>query len=340
VLSRFDAVRASPAAIVAATMLCAVAADVRAVAGDLQQLAGTVSGIVVDDVGSPIADATIVAEPAAGSRVEAMTGANGRFSLPNIAPGPVDLAVSARGFADRVVSAAVVSGEVTNLPPIRLRIAVNAGSIDVTPTVEQIADEQIKQQEQQRVLGIVPNYFVSFLPDAAPLNTRQKFHLSWKARTDPTQFAFVAVVAAVQQSRDDYSGFGDGVSGYGRRYAAAYASAWTSSLMNRVVMPAVFRQDPRYFYKGTGSPRSRVAYALSRSVVRKGDNGRWQPNYSGVLGSIASGAISNFYYPAEDRRGLRLTVQNAAVAIAGSAVGHLAQEFVAARMTSRGRPSP
>ena len=101
-------------------------------------------------------------------------------------------------------------------------------------------------------------------------------------------------------------------------------------------MPAVFRQDPRYYYKGTGSTRSRVGYALSRSVIRKGDNGRWQPNYSGILGSLAAGAISNLYSPEEDRRGARLTLQNTALGLAGSAVGHVMQEFLYARFTSRG----
>ena len=96
------------------------------------------------------------------------------------------------------------------------------------------------------------------------------------------------------------------------------------------------RQDPRYFYKGTGSAGSRFVYAISRSVIRKGDNGHWKPNYSGILGNLASGANSNFYYPKEDRRGAQLTLGNAALGMAGGAIGHLAQEFLFGRITSRG----
>ena len=144
----------------------------------------------------------------------------------------------------------------------------------------------------------------------------------------------VAIVAGVQQARNDFSGFGDGAEGYAKRYAAAYANVMTRSLITQVLLPSLFKQDPRYFYKGTGSAASRVAYALSRAVIRKGENGRWQPNYSGILGSLASGAASNLYYPAADRKSVRLTLENAAIGIGGAAAGHLAQEFLFKRLTS------
>lgn len=328
--------RASRFAAVLAIAVCVCAAPATASTFDLQPSTGTIVGIVVDETGAPLAGAAVTLTTGAGSRVEA-TDSKGGFSFPNAPAGPFTLTVAAHAFARQTLSGTVTAGDVANLGEIRLRVAANAVSVDVTPSVVEIAEEQIKEQEQQRVFGIVPNFNVSFAPDAAPLNPRQKFQLSWKTRTDPMQFAFAAVVAGVQQARGDYSGFGDGVVGYAKRYAAAYAAGMTSGMMTRVVLPTVFRQDPRYFYKGTGSTRSRIVYALSRSVTRKGDNGRWQPNYSGILGSLAAGAISNFYYPEEDRRGVRLTLQNTALGVAGGAIGHVMQEFVYARFTSRGR---
>lgn len=303
---------------------------------DMQRPTSNVTGVITDETGAPIAEAKVTLTTESGSRIEVAADASGRFVVTNVPPGPFQLTVAAHGFAEQTLSGTVAAGEVARLPEIRLRLAVHAVAIDVTPSVVEVAEQQIKQQEQQRVLGVVPNFFLSFNPDAAPLNARQKFQLSWKARVDPMQFAFVAFVAGVQQWRDDYSGFGDGASGYARRYAAAYATVLTRSMITRVILPTVFRQDPRYFYKGTGSTRSRLVYAMSRSVIRKGDNKRWQPNYSGILGSLASGAISNFYYPEEDRRGVRLTLQNTALGIAGGALGHVAQEFLYARFTSRG----
>jgi uncharacterized membrane protein YeaQ/YmgE (transglycosylase-associated protein family) len=327
---------ASRFAIVVVVSICVCPAQATAAMVDVQLSTGTIIGVIADDTGAPLAAATVTLTTGVGSRIETPTDSNGSFSLANIPGGPFTLAVAAHGFAGQTLSGAVAAGEVANLGEIRLRLAVNAMSVEVTPSATEIAEQQIKEQVQQRVFGIVPNFYVSFTPDAAPLNPRQKFQLLWKTRTDPMQFAFVAVVAAVQQARGDYSGFGDGAAGYAKRYAAAYAAGWTSSMMTRVVLPSVFRQDPRYFYKGTGSTRARLAYALSRSVTGKGDDGRWQPNYSGILGSLAAGAISNLYYPKEDRRGARLTLQNTALGIAGSAVGHVTQEFLYARFTSRG----
>jgi hypothetical protein len=113
--------------------------------------------------------------------------------------------------------------------------------------------------------------------------------------------------------RNDYSAFGPGAGGYARRYAAAYGNVLRRSMITRVVLPSLLKQDPRYFYKGTGSTKSRIGYAISRAVIRKGDNGHWQPNYSEILGGFASGVLSNLYYPAQDRKGVRLTFENAAI---------------------------
>ena len=213
-------------------------------------------------------------------------------------------------------------------------------SVDVTATRVELAQRQIKEQEQQRLFGVLPNFYVSYIPDAAPLNTRQKFELSWKSRLDPVRFGVAGIVAGVQHARNVHSGFGDGAEGYAKRYAAGYANGLTRSLVSQVLMPSLFKQDPRYFYKGTGSTTSRIGYAISRAVIKKGDNGRWQPNYSGVLGSLASGGLSNLYYPAEDRKGVGLTLENTAIGIGGAALGHLAQEFLYKRLTSHSRKPP
>ena len=210
-------------------------------------------------------------------------------------------------------------------------------SVDVTATKEEIAQRQIKEQEQQRLFGVLPNFYVTYIPDAAPLNVRQKFELSWKSRLDPVRFGSAGITAGIQHARGVHSGFGDGAEGYARRYAANFANGMTRSLISQVLMPSLFKQDPRYFYKGTGSTKSRIGYAISRAVIKKGDNGRWQPNYSGVLGSLASGGLSNLYYPAEDRNGVRLTFENTALGLGGAALGHLAQEFLFKKLTSRAR---
>jgi hypothetical protein len=301
---------------------------------------GTVTGTVVDDSDVGIAGATIALfHDSPAPLLAGFSRADGQFSLSNVPPGPFRLAVSAPGFASQPLSGVVEPGGLSNLPPIRLTLALGAVSVEVLPTRAELAQRQIQEQEQQRLLGIVPNYFVSYLPDAIPLTARQKFDLSWKSQVDPFRFGVVGIIAGVQQARGDFSGFGQGAEGYAKRYGAAYATLFTGSAIRQVILPSVFKQDPRYFYKGTGSTGSRLGYALSRAVIKKGDNGRWQPNYSGVLGSLAAGALSNLYYPAENRKGVRLTFENTAIGIGGSAVGYLAQEFLFKRFTPHTRPA-
>jgi hypothetical protein len=226
--------------------------------------------------------------------------------------------------------AAAASAAPQGEPPPRDKVKID---VEVTGDREAIADEQLKEQEQQRLLGVFPNFRVSYRPDAVPLNTRQKFELAWKSMTDPARFATVAVVSGVQHSRNDFAGFGRGFSGYGKRYLALYATSFTASMISTAALPALLRQDPRYFYKGNGTRTARAMYALSRAVVRKGDNGHSQPDYSRIIGSLASGAISTFYYPEENRRGTRLTLENAALVLAGGAAGNLFQEFLFKRLT-------
>src|SRR4029077_15982729 len=181
------------------------------------------------------------------------------------------------------------------------------------------------EQEKQRALGFIPNFYVSYVPNAAPLAPKQKFELAWKEMVDPVTFGLTGAIAGIQQAQNDFSGYGQGAQGYAKRYGAAYADTVTSTLIGSALLPSLLKQDPRYFYKGTGSKRSRFLYAVANSVICKGDNGKWQPNYSSILGSLAAGGISNSYYPAKDR-GAGLTFENAALGIGATAAANLLQE--------------
>ncbi|MFP5206981.1 MAG: hypothetical protein ACLGP3_06280 [Acidobacteriota bacterium] len=103
--------------------------------------------------------------------------------------------------------------------------------------------------------------------------------------------------------------------------------------MSRAVYPALFHQDPRYFYKGKGSIGARALYAISAPVMTRQDNGKWRPNYSNVLGNFSAGAISNLYYPSSDR-GASLVFLNGLADTGGDAAANLVREFILERFTS------
>ena len=172
------------------------------------------------------------------------------------------------------------------------------------------AQEQLKQQERQRILGIIPNFNTSLIPDAEPLSSSQKFHLAFKNTIDPFQFVVSGIDAGLSQRSDDFAGYGQGAKGYAKRFAASYADAFSATMFGGAVFPVILHQDPRYFRLGTGSFKKRLFYAISTTVRAKDDNKKWEPNYSSLLGNLASGGISNLYYPASNR-GAALTFERA-----------------------------
>ena len=264
---------------------------------------------------------------------ETLSGADGTFFFGGVAPGNFQLSVAAEGFATRLLSGTLHSGETENLPPTTLILAAASTSVRVVAPQSEIAEDEIKAQEKQRLLGVIPNFYVSYIPDAAPLDAKQKFELAWKSTIDPITFALTGALAGIEQADNTFSGYGQGPQGYGKRFGAVYADTVTSTFIGSALLPSLLRQDPRYFYKGKGSVRSRVLYAIANSVICKGDNRRWQPDYSGVLGSLAAGAISNLYYPAGSRSGLALMFENTGFGIGETAVANILQEFVVRKLT-------
>ena len=300
---------------------------------------GCISGTILDQSGAVSAGAAVrLADETQTSRQEVESGSNGQFLFANVVPGPFRLTVTYPGFATREFSASLRAGETFLVPPIVLTVAKDATEVHVkvSPlTPVQVADIQIREQEKQRVLGLIPNFYVSYDRDALPLNPRQKFRLAWKTTADPFTVIGVAALAGVEQATNTFDGYGQGSQGYFKRLGATYADVVTGTFIGSAMLPSVLKQDPRYFYKGTGSNRSRLLYALASPVICKGDNMRWQPNYSNVAGAFASAGISYLYYPTSDRNGAGLVVQNSLIRLGEVAFEGVLQEFLIRRLTPR-----
>jgi len=266
---------------------------------------------------------------------EVLTGPDGQFSFANIAPGPFQLTVTAAGFATQTSTGILHSGENYVVPGAAMAVATAVTDVEVGVSQVEVAEEQIKIEEKQRVLGVLPNFYVSYIADAVPLTSRQKFKLAARTVVDPFTFVFVGGAAGVQQAQNHFREYGQGTQGYAKRFGAGYADMVSGTFIGSAILPSLLKQDPRYFYKGTGSKASRFLYALANAVICKGDNGHWQPNYSNVLGSLAAGGISNLYYPEQDRDGAGLTFENAGIGIGGTAVANLFQEFVIRKLTPK-----
>ncbi len=302
---------------------------------------GHIYGTVTDPNGNVIVGAAVTLEAtSSNSRQTFSTDSTGSFTFSDLGAGTYRVAIAAKGFADWVGPEIVLSsGRYYLLPEIVLRVAPANTNVEVVVTRYEEAEEQIKAQEQQRILGVFPNFYTSYIWHAVPMTSGQKFRLALRSSIDPVTFATDAAIAGIEQSQDDFSGYGTGGEGYAKRFGAVYADDVIGSFIGGAVFPSILHQDPRYFYKGTGSIPSRALYAISTVVICRGDNGRWQPNYSNVLGSLAAAGISNLYYPASNRKGAAVTIDNALINTAEGAIGGLLQEFVLKKI-SRGVQQP
>jgi hypothetical protein len=294
---------------------------------------GTISGTVVDGTDAIVVGArvTLICGDESESR-EVLSGADGQFFFSKVPPGPFQIRIAAPGFSPQTSSGILHSGEFYFAPADPLAPATVGTAIEVTIPRVEAAEAELKAAEKQRLFGVVPNFYVTYLSDAPPLNAKQKWELAWKSTIDPVNLLFTAVTAGAQQAQNEFSGYGQGAQGYTKRFAANFADNATSTLIGSAFLPALFKQDPRYFYKGTGGTKSRILYAMANAVVCKGDNGRWQANYSAILGGLASGAISNLYYPPQDR-GATLMIENTVIGTGETALFNIFQEFFSRKMT-------
>ena len=303
-----------------------------------QRAPGTLNGTVVDESGAAVPGATVKYSSADRGRQnirDTVSGSDGEFFFPSVVPGSFQLTVSATGFSTQTYSGSVQAGQVETLPEIALNIANAFTEVQVSLSPVEVAEQQIKVEEKQRVLGAIPNFYVSYDPVAEPLDAQQKFKLAFRTMVDPFTFFIAGAVAGIEQGQDHFIEYGQGAQGYAKRYGASYADAATGTFIGSAILPTLLKQDPRYFYKGTGSKTSRALYAMANAVICKGDNKRWQVNYSNILGSLAAGGLSNLYYPRNDRDGLGLTFENAGLGVAGTAIQNLFQEFFIKKLTPK-----
>lgn len=298
--------------------------------------AASLSGSVVDKSGDVLQGAQVTLEGAPGSALRTVeSDANGHFEFTGLTPAVYKLTVNAPGmstFSSQQIP--LHAGEFLILPTVTLSVSPITTTVTVNPgNSEQLSVEQLHVAEEQRVAGVIPNFYSSYDWNAPPMLPKQKFQLSIRSIVDPVSFLGVAGIAGAEQYRNVFPTYGGGIQGYGKRYGAALANHVSGTLLGRAVYPSIFHQDPRYFYKGNGSIKSRALYAISAALVARGDNGRWEPNYSLILGHFSAAAISNLYYPAADR-GASLVVFNGLAGIGGDAVANLVREFVLKRFTS------
>jgi len=299
-----------------------------------------VTGIVLDASGASVAGAEVNLMHEDGTELHTMlSGVNGEFTFTKIPSGPYLVTVNARDFAHFTSAEFVVMVEQTyDVPNVSLSVATANTEMTVHPD-EFIAAEQIKAAEKQRLVGIIPNFYTSYIYDAAPLTVKQKFLMAARGTFDPVSMLGVGIGAGIEQAMNTYPGYGQGVQGYAKRFGAKFADGRSSDFLTHAVFPSLLHQDPRYYYQGSGSIKSRITHAVSSAFITRSDSGRTEPNYSYLLGDLSSAALSNLYYP-QANRGANLVFTNAAIGLAGRVAGNILREFSKRATTNASGESP
>ena len=286
----------------------------------------TVIGTVLDVTGATVPNAQVVLQ-GPDERRTFVTGDNGFFSFEKVKPGtPVRVEVSAPDLKSWSSNQIILQpGQSFIVSDISLGVATVETAVSAA-TPEEVAVEQVKVQEQQRVFGVIPNFYVTYERDAAPLTPKLKFQLAMKTLTDPVTIAGFGMNAAIYQAAG-YPSYRQGAAGYGERLGATFAGGYSKILLGDAVFPSLLHQDPRYFYQGTGTTKSRLLMPCQLRSITRGDDGKREINFSNILGDLASGALANAYYPSQDR-GVGLVFRSAAIGIGGRMVFGIVQEFV------------
>jgi hypothetical protein len=298
------------------------------------QSLGTIRGKVVDQSGTAISGARVVlSRNDQAQELQTETDDNGLFFFANLAPGLLQLTFTSEGLTGQAIYETLNAGQSLTVPDVVLIVATQVTEVRVGVTPVEKAEDEVQVEEKQRIFGLIPNFYVTYDPHPVPLTPKLKFRLAWKSSVDPFTLLAIGAVAGVEQAGNQWRGYGQGAQGYGKRYGASYGDVFGGTFIGGAVLPSLLKQDPRYFYQGSGSKKSRILHALASSVVCRGDNGKLEPNYSNIGGAFAAGGLANLYSPPGSRSGAHLVVSTALIRIGETAVASVFQEFFIRKAT-------
>jgi hypothetical protein len=296
---------------------------------------GVITGTVTDPSGALVTNAPVTlsreddTEPISNESVQhTATDSGGHYAFTHVSAGHYKVSAQTTQLTPASLSLTLTPGEIAPMPVLVLAVSASA-EISVSLTQAELSEEYVREQEHQRAFGFIPNFLVSYHPEAPPLTVKQKFSLGLHEQFDPGTFVMEGAVAGFEQGLNIFHGYGQGAAGYGKRFGAITADTASDTLLRDSVYASLFREDPRYFYRGTGTFRSRLWYSITTAAIAKNDKGNWGPAYASIAGNFSSSALSNAYYPhGSSRNGVGGTLEDGILRMAGVAIAHIVQEFL------------
>ena len=177
-----------------------------------------------------------------------------------------------------------------------------------------------------QILGRRSIFFPDLAASPGPLGTKQKLELFADKSIAPSRFLSSALGASIGQANDSLPGYGQGMSGYGKRFGSSMATTTSADFFRTFLLSSLLRRDPRYFVSLHGGPWHRIGYGVSRLVVTRTDAGTEGVNWPGMLGPLFAESLANSYLPVKEQTAGR-TFRRYGVRLGFTASANILKEY-------------
>ena len=159
----------------------------------------------------------------------------------------------------------------------------------------------------------------------APLTTGEKSRLYLNSVVGPASIFGSMVSSGYNQAVDSVPEWGQGMAGYGKRFASSLGQKAVSHTVH-FGLKTMLHEDPRYHYSRRTGFWPRVLHAVGETFVAHKDTGGTRPNYSYFTGVATGVYVSRQWRPERDRTAKEY-VQSGVVSIGGYAAKNVFREF-------------
>ena len=226
---------------------------------------------------------------------------------------------------------------------LRLRLFILLSIFCCSPCLVLGAELPDAPQVQQPAQGFVP---AAQQMAMAPLPPERKYaqiiepeRQAYVFRgTDKVVFSFTEVArpftllpalysASYEQLFNTDPKYGHDAGAFGEKFGAAMLRSASVRVLSDGILATAFHQDPRYYRIAHGNIVKRGLLSARQALIRRGDDGSDQFNYSGIIGRAAAAAMVVTYYP-EPSVTARVVGNTFWNSIATDAGGDLVLEFL------------
>jgi hypothetical protein len=168
--------------------------------------------------------------------------------------------------------------------------------------------------------------FPDLATNRGPLTSWGKFKLAANNSISLSAVGSALVAGAYGQAIDSPSGYGQGGSGYAKRFGSGMARSASDNLFGTFLIASVMHEDPRFYVRRNLPFEQAVKYSAVRVVITRDDSAKLVVNYAGLLGPLAGEALANSYWP-EQNRGVGSTLVRYAADLGWKFGGNLLRQY-------------